>query len=157
MLTLIIGGAGSGKSLLAEEVLRKCAAPRLYIATMQPFDAESRRRIERHRLQREGKGFLTLECYTNLKNAAEKLPLHGVLLLECAGNLLANELFSPEGGGASAAAEGILSLRPRCGELIVVYLFAGGTGIVCGAYFLGARNIAGVLARQRKLGQSERI
>jgi len=129
MLTLIIGGAGSGKSLFAEALLQKCAGPRLYIATMQPLDAESRRRIARHRLQREGKGFLSLECYTGLKGAAEKLPFYGGILLECAGNLLANELFSPEGGGAPAVREGIQALRQRCFELIVVTneVFSGGT------------------------------
>ena len=35
---------------------------RIYIATMYPFDEESRKRVQRHRKMRQGKGFETVEC-----------------------------------------------------------------------------------------------
>ena len=47
----------------------------------------------------------------------------GGVLLECVSNLLANEMFSPEGAGADAAhavTEGVLALRGHCGTLVVV-------------------------------------
>lgn len=41
-------------------------ARRIYIATMYPFDEESKKRVKRHQAMRQGKGFDTLECYTGL-------------------------------------------------------------------------------------------
>ncbi|MBP5743722.1 MAG: bifunctional adenosylcobinamide kinase/adenosylcobinamide-phosphate guanylyltransferase, partial [Oscillospiraceae bacterium] len=62
MLSLIIGGAGSGKSALAEALCCSLDGPRLYIATMSKADCESLGRIEKHRRQREDLRFDTLEC-----------------------------------------------------------------------------------------------
>ena len=56
MFTLVIGGAASGKSQYAEGlVLRSPHRPRIYIATMEPFDAEGRARGGKHRRMRAGK------------------------------------------------------------------------------------------------------
>ena len=67
MLHLITGGSGSGKSAFAEQcILNLGEAPRIYIATMYPFDEESRRRIARHREMRREKRFTTIECFTGL-------------------------------------------------------------------------------------------
>ena len=75
MIHLITGGSGSGKSVYAENWLIRqggreaCGKekPFLYIATMRPFGQESRQKIMRHRNQRAGKGFATLECYQDLE------------------------------------------------------------------------------------------
>ena len=62
MLILVSGGAASGKSAFAEELLVKGgAAPRIYLATMELRDAESRERAQRHRRMRAGKDFITVE------------------------------------------------------------------------------------------------
>ena len=62
MFTLVIGGAGSGKSAWAEDLVRGLGIrPCYYLATMQPMDAECGARIARHRAQRAGKGFVTVE------------------------------------------------------------------------------------------------
>lgn len=50
MMTLVVGGSASGKSAWAEELaVRSPGRPRIYIATMEPFDEECLRRIDRHR------------------------------------------------------------------------------------------------------------
>ena len=42
MFTLVVGGAASGKSEYAEQlILRAGALPRYYVATMEPFGAEA--------------------------------------------------------------------------------------------------------------------
>ena len=65
MLHLITGGSGSGKSAYAEQcILDFGALPRIYIATMYPFDEESHRRIARHREMRREKQFSTVECFS---------------------------------------------------------------------------------------------
>ena len=131
MLTLVVGGAASGKSEYAERlVVHAGDARRIYIATMQPFDEESLRRIGRHRLMRAEKNFQTVECYTDL--ASVTVPQGSTVLLECVSNLCANEVFSPEGSGdgaVEAIRKGVERLKGQCGELIVVSneVFSGGT------------------------------
>ena len=61
-VTLVIGSAASGKSAYAESLCLGHDGPRVYLATMEPFEEEGARRIARHRALREGKGFSTLEC-----------------------------------------------------------------------------------------------
>lgn len=132
MFTLVIGGAASGKSEYAEGlILASPFMPRYYIATMEPFGAEGQARIARHRELRRGKGFETVERYTGL--AGLRLPERGAALLECLGNLTANELYSPTGAGteegaAQAVIEGVEALLPQCAELVVVSneVFSGG-------------------------------
>ena len=96
MLVVVTGGSGSGKSAFAEDrVLSFGEARRIYIATMQAFDEESHRRIRRHRRMRAGKGFETIERYTELDELI--LPKNCVVLLECMSNLVANEMFREDG------------------------------------------------------------
>ena len=46
MLTLVLGGAASGKSEYAETLVLRSALPRYYLATMQVWDAECAARVE---------------------------------------------------------------------------------------------------------------
>ncbi len=126
MLTMIIGGAGSGKSAFAEALVQTLPGKRIYLATMSATDTESRERIQRHRLQREGHRFETLECFCNLAEA--KIPEGANVLLEDLSNLLANELFSPDGRGPEAVWYGLKQLIKHCGRLTVVTneVFSGG-------------------------------
>ena len=52
MLTLVLGGAASGKSEYAEALVLRSALPRYYLATMQVWDAECAARVEKHRKMR---------------------------------------------------------------------------------------------------------
>ncbi len=131
MFTLVIGGSASGKSEYAEGlVLASPHRPRYYIATMEPFDGEGRARVAKHRAMRAEKDFETVERYTGL--ASVRLPRRGAALLECVGNLAANELYSPGGAGEagafSAIVDGVGALLSQCGDLIVVSneVFTGG-------------------------------
>ena len=91
-MTLIFGGSSSGKSNFAEQLtVAAPSASRLYIATMQPWDDECFQRIQRHQRMRANRGFDTLECYRDLDQATTEG--YGAVLLECVGNLLANEMY----------------------------------------------------------------
>lgn len=72
MFILVTGGSGSGKSEFAENIAMKLGGKMLYVATMKPYDDECLKRIERHRKMRDGKGFRTVECYTDLSEITEK-------------------------------------------------------------------------------------
>ena len=99
MMTLIIGGSGSGKSVYAEDYMVSISEDRkkYYIATMQIYDEEGKRKVERHRMLRGGKGFSTIEQPVDIGKAAEKMEAEDrTALLECISNLTANEMFSGE-------------------------------------------------------------
>ena len=130
MVTLVIGGSGSGKSEYAEQLACREPGNRYYIATMEPYDGEMYSRIRRHQKMRKEKGFVTIERYRDL--AGLELCAAGTILLECMSNLLANELYSacPDGtfsGGSrldEAVAEKILAgiehVIEQCENLIIV-------------------------------------
>ena len=126
MLTLIIGAAGSGKSAFAEDFVQSFPGRKLYIATMLPRGVDAELRISRHRIQRASRGFLTVECGLRLEELS--IPQGANVLLEDLSNLLANELFEPQGRGFEASAAGLRTLLRQCGNLTVVSneVFSGG-------------------------------
>ena len=96
MIVFVIGGSGSGKSAYAEKrLLAMEAEKKHYIATMRVFDEEGKKRVEKHRTMRRGKGFLTIEKPIDLGEIA--LDAGDAWMLECVSNLLANEMFTEEG------------------------------------------------------------
>lgn len=137
MFYVITGGSGSGKSAYAENCIvnvhdKSEKKNRLvYIATMEPYGAESQKKIERHRKMREGKGFQTMECYRNLSEADQTLLNESCVLLECMSNLAANEFYGRvlhEGMSmeemreetVEALWEGVDRLRETSSHLVVV-------------------------------------
>lgn len=110
MFSIIIGGSGSGKSEFAEShVVNINKGQLFYVATMQPFDDESHKKIARHRKMRREKNFDTIECQTHLENIW--LPQKATVLLECMSNLVANEMYSEEGSGEYTVATVIKGLE----------------------------------------------
>ncbi len=131
MLHLIIGGAGSGKSAYAEKIIVESGAyPHYYVATMQPFGKEALSRIERHRKLRAGKGFETLERQISLSKL--ELPEDGcAVLLECVGNLLANEMYDPAGSKEACIGEIVLGVKrlaeqAKCVAVVTNDVFSDG-------------------------------
>ena len=149
MMTLVCGGADSGKSAYAEALI--CGTgehQRIYLATMQPFGKEAEERIRKHRAMRADKGFETLECFTAGTIRGLSIPPGAAVLLEDLGNLCANEMFpeaeskghqDPVSAAGSISAEGpdaaahsvisaVSALRKQCSELVIVAneVFSGG-------------------------------
>ena len=93
MMILVTGGAASGKSEYAENLLLQLAQgkKKTYLATMQRDGHEADARIARHRQLRAGKGFDTVECPVSVAGAAKDC--RPAVLLECLSNLTANEMF----------------------------------------------------------------
>ncbi len=101
MMIVISGGNGSGKSAYAEKKILSLrgAEPLYYLATMQIYDGEGRKKVERHRKLRAGKGFVTIEQPLNIGAAAYAVEGRASVLLECMSNLTANEMFTNAGAG----------------------------------------------------------
>lgn len=136
---LLTGEGASGKSKTAEERIlcayKEAGSPpgRLfYIATMESGTDEAKGRIRRHRRMRSGKGFMTLECPTGLAAlvACRQSELQdGFVLLECTGNLVANEMFQNKAkDAADRVMDGIEALASICRLLIVVHNETGRDG-----------------------------
>lgn len=145
MMTLIVGGAASGKSGYGEALLARQKGVRVYLATMRPLGEEAAQRIQRHRASRRDSGFVTVECYVNLEQAL--IPPHSAVLLEDVGNLCANELFDREGGGVEALLRGVRHLADQASTLFLISNEVGA----------GGRNYAGDTDRYlRALGEVNR-
>ena len=128
MLTVITGGSKCGKSSIAEEILSRKSGKKIYIATMEPYCEEAHAAIERHRKMRFGKGFETVEKYTDIHEI--DIPDRCGVLLECACNLMANEMFSAgEKEPVTKIIKGIDKLTKRASEVIVVTNSVGEDGI----------------------------
>ena len=151
MLTLVLGGAASGKSEYAESLVLRTTGPRWYLATMQIWDAECAARVEKHRKMRAAKQFETVECPLHLEKV--RLPARGTVLLEDLGNLAANELYDSAGAGENAAAailRGLDSLSAQCENLLVVSneVFSGGADYAgdTGRYLLALAQVNNAFA-----------
>ena len=89
-LTLILGGARSGKSSYAQQMAQQHAGPVIYLATAQALDLEMEHRIETHRLDRP-KDWITLEAPRGIAAALQQQPaVAGVVLLDCLTLLVTN-------------------------------------------------------------------
>lgn len=81
-ITMVTGGARSGKSALAERLVRRHGQAAIYIATAQAGDAEMAERIARHQRSR-GAGWITVEEPVDLAGALRKTDGQGVRLIDC--------------------------------------------------------------------------
>ena len=92
-VTLVLGGAGSGKSSFAESLFSAPGRDVVYLATLTPTDDESRRRIVDHQKRRPA-GWITIELNGDLRAVASRLPTGADVLfdsLTCYISLLAFE------------------------------------------------------------------
>lgn len=112
MTTVVIGGSGSGKSVYAETLLSGLSdvEEKYYLATMQVYEEEGKKKVERHKKLRQGKGFLTIEQPKDIEKAILKMKAgRNAVLLECMSNLTANEMFGERMLSAEHTAEKILA------------------------------------------------
>ncbi|GJE71292.1 bifunctional adenosylcobinamide kinase/adenosylcobinamide-phosphate guanylyltransferase [Methylorubrum podarium] len=90
-MTLVLGGARSGKSAYAERLIEACPAPWLYIATAQAWDDEMRARIHEHRARRSD-AWRTLDVPAALPEAVAAST--GPVLVDCLTLWLTNLLLA---------------------------------------------------------------
>jgi adenosyl cobinamide kinase/adenosyl cobinamide phosphate guanylyltransferase len=91
-LTLVLGGARSGKSRYAEAAVMATPSPWIYVATAEPFDDEMKARIAEHRSRRGGQ-WQTIEAPLDLAGAIAGASPTATLLVDCLTLWLNNLMF----------------------------------------------------------------
>lgn len=82
MLTLLVGGARSGKSTLAVQMGEHFGGAVTFVATAEAIDDDLRVRIERHRLERPAH-WITVEAPLDLAGAVRDTPPEHFLVVDC--------------------------------------------------------------------------
>ncbi len=91
-ITLITGGARSGKSRLAQELARKSGGPVLFVATAEAGDEEMKQRIAAHRKGRPP-AWVTLEVTTHIgSQITRNIGQAQTVIIDCI-TLLINNVF----------------------------------------------------------------
>ena len=125
MVVLVVGVPDSGKSVLAENVALELSGEnkRIYLATMEILDEEGKRRVQKHRKLREGKGFFTVEAPVKIGEALADEPglKQSTVLIECISNLVGNVMHDEEIAENKSAKERI--------DTVVSAVIADVTGI----------------------------
>ncbi|WP_419730002.1 bifunctional adenosylcobinamide kinase/adenosylcobinamide-phosphate guanylyltransferase [Lichenicola sp.] len=116
-LTLVLGGARSGKSRYAEALLTRLPAPWHYLATGQAWDEEMRTRVFEHR-SRRGEGWHTVEVPVALGQALDEAGEHPVLV-DCLTLWLSNLLLG-EHDLEQASADLMAALQRRRAPTVLV-------------------------------------
>lgn len=126
-LSLVVGGARSGKSRLAEWLVTGSGRRRHYIATAQAWDDEMQARIAAHQNDR-GADWLTHEAPRDVAAVLALVPAEDVVLLDCATLWLTNVLLAEADVAAECA--GLLAALGACAAPVVVVSNEVGWGIV---------------------------
>ena len=116
-VTLVLGGASSGKTAWAEDLTRKFGLPMTYIATAQPLDDEMAARIAAHKAAR-GPGWKVVEAPLDVAGALRAMPAGRAVLLDCATMWLSNQMAA--GGDVAAAQADLVAALAACPAPVVV-------------------------------------
>ncbi len=135
MITLVLGGARSGKSRYAESLVAQAKASdsarshstsnkqAVYIATAQALDDEMKQRIAHHQNDRE-QSQLKWQTIESPLSLAQTLAAHDgenkLILVDCLSLWLTNELLATPSDWHSAKAELLAYLPKLKGELVLV-------------------------------------
>jgi adenosylcobinamide kinase / adenosylcobinamide-phosphate guanylyltransferase len=148
-VTLILGGARSGKSRLAESL---CVAPRTYIATAQAYDDEMRERIATHKAQR-GAGWTTVEAPMDLLATLEQAS--GTILVDCITLWLSNLLLA-ENDCLAAVDQLVVTLQKSKSNVVLVSNEVGMSIVPDNKLGRAFRDIQGI-ANQRIVAVSDNV
>jgi adenosylcobinamide kinase / adenosylcobinamide-phosphate guanylyltransferase len=113
-LTVLLGGARSGKSALAVRLAAGWDGPVTVVVTGEARDAEMAERIRRHRAERPG-GWSTVEAPHELEAALAEVPAAAFVLLDCltlwVANLMEQGLDDQQVMGQARSAAALAAAR----------------------------------------------
>jgi adenosylcobinamide kinase/adenosylcobinamide-phosphate guanylyltransferase len=92
-VTLVLGGARSGKSRYAEALVMALPPPWTYVATAHALDGEMAARIAAHRARRNA-GWHTIEAPHDVVGALTSAPANAAILVDCLTLWLSNRMLA---------------------------------------------------------------
>ena len=127
MKIFISGGCKSGKSYYAQCLAKKGkrqASPLYYIATMKGVDQEDENRITKHKKDRDGWGFTTIEQFRDIEDILHKCDHNGSFLLDSLTALLSNEMFPTKDiineNAHEQIADGLIKIMKQLQHVVIV-------------------------------------
>ena len=126
-LTLVLGGAASGKSAFAEALVVGTGRARIYLATAQIYDAEMADKVSAHRTQR-GDDWHTIEAPRDIAAPLAAVTASQIVLLDCATLWLSNALLANP--PAPDTVNDFMNALAACPAPVVVVSNEVGAGIV---------------------------
>ncbi|SRR5581483_2118769 len=154
LVTLVLGGARSGKSRYAEGLITRAPKPWVYIATAEARDNEMAERIKAHRAGR-AEAWQTIEAPHDLPGAVAQAPANAAVLVDCLTLWLSNMMerdFDIEAQTALLQA----SLERRGGPTVLVSNEVGLSIVPDNALARRFRDLQGVL-NQRLAARAQRV
>lgn len=145
-LSLVLGGAASGKSAFAERLVLNTDLTPVYIATAQVFDTEMAHKVKRHRDQR-GDAWATIEEPVDVATVLGSVRADQAVLLDCATLWLTNIMLGDHDLARESAR--LIDALTTCEGTVVVVSNEVGQGIVPdNALSRRFRNAQGTLNQQ---------
>ncbi|MGX7705051.1 bifunctional adenosylcobinamide kinase/adenosylcobinamide-phosphate guanylyltransferase [Methylobacterium sp. Gmos1] len=118
-MTLVLGGARSGKSRYAEALIEALPGPWRYVATAQAFDGEMRARIAEHRARRP-LPWETVDAPRDLPAAIGRAPTGRPVLVDCLTLWLTNAMLDDEADLEAEIDALVEACRLAAGPLVLV-------------------------------------
>ncbi|WP_366523330.1 bifunctional adenosylcobinamide kinase/adenosylcobinamide-phosphate guanylyltransferase [uncultured Roseobacter sp.] len=126
-LSFVLGGAASGKSVWAENLLLSSRLAPVYIATSRIFDDEVKMRVEVHKSRRSD-NWLNFEADLNLSPTLSLLESDQAVLVDCATMWLTNQMIDER--DLDAAQSDLLTALAGSPAPVVIVSNEVGHGIV---------------------------
>lgn len=137
-IILVTGGARSGKSSYALELAESLADHKLFIATCPDLDTEMADRVDRHKKEREGRGWATIESQVDLASVfTVQARAYDVVLVDCITLWVNNILYINEQKSVAVSDSSIAELcgawlqqADRLEAVVIVVTNEVGLGVV---------------------------
>ncbi|ENX57903.1 MULTISPECIES: bifunctional adenosylcobinamide kinase/adenosylcobinamide-phosphate guanylyltransferase [Acinetobacter] len=130
MLQLILGGARSGKSRLAEQTAKDTGLSVIYIATAQALDAEMQQRIAHHQQQRPAHWQVLEEPIYLADRLLQCDQANQLILVDCLTLWLTNLLLAEDAGMQQQQMQKLFDVLPQLQSQIILVSNETGLGVV---------------------------
>ena len=115
-LILITGGSRSGKSAFAQQLAEQIKGGRLFVATCPYTDSEMAERIRRHRQDRQGRGWQSVEEPVQLIQCLTENSAAGTVLIDCLTLWVNNLMFAAQQQQQAITEDQVEELAEQLGQ-----------------------------------------
>ncbi|ENX05570.1 bifunctional adenosylcobinamide kinase/adenosylcobinamide-phosphate guanylyltransferase [Acinetobacter courvalinii] len=130
MLQLILGGARSGKSRLAEQIAKDSGLSVIYMATAQALDEEMQQRIAHHQQQRPAHWQVLEEPIYLADRLLQCDQANQLILVDCLTLWLSNLLFAEDPALQQQQMQKLFEVLPQLQSQIILVSNETGLGVV---------------------------